>query len=420
MNRLQAGQLVPELVAPAGSMEKLKVALAYGADAVYLGGGSLSLRARSDDMSYEDIDDAVAYVHSHGRRAYLTVNAIPHGSDLAEVERMVSRYASSAPDAFVVADPGVLDIIKATAPHVPIHLSTQANAVNWRAVRFWHRMGVDRVILAREMTRDEVVQTREHTDAELEIFVHGAMCISYSGRCLLSTYLAGRDANRGMCAQPCRWQYSLVHDSAPGECFPIIEDSGGTYILNSRDLCLLEHMPTLLESGVQALKIEGRMKGAHYVAVVTRAYRRAIDACSAGEFTLDLANELMRELQSVSHRPFTTGFWSGVPEDAGRFAEDSAYVREAGFLGMVSEVRQGLAVIDVRGRVESGEPVEILDPEYDSFSVVMPEMMRIKTEGAEAGCRSPVHVAHANYTVEVEFPQPVSRYALLRRRIFGS
>jgi putative protease len=398
-------------------MEKLKVALAYGADAVYFGGGPLSLRARAEDMADDEIDEAIAYVHSRGKHAYLTVNAIPHNTDIAEVERIVRRYAISEPDAFVVADPGVLDIVKEVAPHIPVHLSTQANAVNWRAVRFWHRMGVDRVILAREMTRDEILQTRQETDVELEVFVHGAMCISYSGRCLLSTYLADRDANRGRCAQPCRWRYALVEESCPGEYLPVFEDARGTYILNSRDLCLLEYMPELIDSGIDALKIEGRMKSVHYVAVVTRVYRRAIDACVAGRFTSDLLDELMGELQSVSHRPYTTGFWSGTLEDAGRFAEHSAYIREADFLGVVSKAGLDSAVIDVRDRVESGELVEVVDPHHDSFLTVMPEMTRVTTDDDGVEVRSQISVAHANYTVEVQFSRPVSQYALLRRRV---
>lgn len=408
---------IPELVSPAGTAEKLKVALAYGADAVYFGGETCNLRSRAGNLSDDDMRAAVSYVHGAGKRAYITLNAIPHNCDLDELERAVRVYSRSRPDTFVVADPGVLQIVREVAPHIPVHLSTQANAVNWRSVLFWQRQGISRVILAREMTKSDVEATRQKTDVELEVFVHGAMCVSYSGRCLLSAYLTDRDANRGQCAQPCRWRYTLVEETHPGESYPITEDSRGTYILNSRDLCMLECMPELLRSGVDALKIEGRMKSVHYVAIVTQAYRRAIDACAAGVFTPELAVQLIERLRSVSHRPFTEGFWRGRPLDQGRFGEHSSYLAGAEFLGIVTgSGADGSLVIDVRNRLVVGEQIEVVSPTTGSFVLEMPTMVRVAVDDQGVEIREAITVAHPNYCVETEFDRPVDRYALLRRR----
>lgn len=421
MSRSRSLRRIPELVSPAGTVEKLKVALAYGADAVYFGGEICNLRARAGNLSDGEIRAAVSYVHDAGKRAYITLNAIPHNSDLDELETAVRRYARSCPDAFVVADPGVLQIVGEVAPHIPVHLSTQANAVNWRSVLFWQRQGISRVILAREMTSSDVGATRQRTDVELEVFVHGSMCISYSGRCLLSAYLTDRDANRGECAQPCRWRYALVEETHPGEYYPIAEDSRGTYILNSRDLCLLECLPELFSLGIDALKIEGRMKSVHYVAIVTQVYRRAIDACAAGKFTPVLAAELMQELRSVSHRPFTTGFWRGRPLDQARFSEHASYLAEAEFLGIVTGTcPDGRVTIDVRNRLVAGEQIEVVDPGYSRFAVEMPAMVRVAVDEQGVETREAVTIAHANYCVEAEFDRAVGRYALLRRRAPGA
>ena len=266
----------PELLAPAGNLEKLKVAVIYGADAVYLGGPAWGLRAYAGNFTMEEIAEGVRFAHQHGAKVYITVNIIPHNDDLVGLEDYLAELAALPVDAFIISDPGVLLAAQAAAPQVPIHLSTQANVVNYRSAQFWVEQGVQRLILARELSLEEIKQIRQHVAAELEVFVHGAMCISYSGRCLLSNYLTGRDANRGACAQPCRYQYYLMEEKRPGQFFPIAEDEQGTYIMNSKDLCLIEHMSELLPLGIHGLKIEGRMKSVHYVATVTKIYREAI------------------------------------------------------------------------------------------------------------------------------------------------
>ncbi|NMC75205.1 MAG: U32 family peptidase, partial [Geobacteraceae bacterium] len=269
--------ILPELLAPAGNREKLHVAVHYGADAVYLGGKEFSLRNLADNFSPEELSDAVSYAHDHGVKVYLATNIFPGNADLVEMRRYLEKVAEIPLDACIVADPGVLELVKEISPERPLHLSTQANTTNWLSARFWKRQGVTRVNLARELSLEEIREVKEKGGLEVEVFVHGAMCISYSGRCLLSSIMTGRDANRGECAQPCRWGYALVEEQRPGVYFPVMEDERGTFIFNARDLCLLEHLPELVESGVDSLKIEGRMKGIHYVASVVRVYREALD-----------------------------------------------------------------------------------------------------------------------------------------------
>ncbi|HEY5512096.1 MAG TPA: peptidase U32 family protein, partial [Geomonas sp.] len=268
----------PELLAPAGNMEKLKVAIRYGADAVYLGGKAFGLRNLADNFTLEELREAVDYAHERGVKVYLTLNSFPGNDDITQLERYLRDIAQIKLDAYIAADPGVIALIQELSPEREIHLSTQANTTNWRSARFWQSQGVKRVNLAREMSLAEIGETAQKCDLELEAFVHGAMCISYSGRCLLSSAMTGRDANKGECTQPCRWNYAIVEQSRPGEYFPIQEDDGGSFIFNSKDLCLIEHLPDLVRSGVSSLKIEGRMKGIYYAASVIRIYREALDS----------------------------------------------------------------------------------------------------------------------------------------------
>ena len=303
----------PELLAPAGNMEKLKMAVLYGADAVYLGGEAYGLRAQGGNFSRGELAEAARFVHARGKKLYVTVNVYPHNEELEDLPEYLSFLRDVGADAILVSDLGVFFIAKETAPDLPVHVSTQANTVNYAAAEAWARLGAERVVLAREVPLSDIREIRRRSSVELEMFIHGAMCISYSGRCLMSNYFTGRDANRGNCAQACRWRYALMEESRPGQYFPVEEDARGAYIFNSKDLCLMPHLAEVIESGVDSLKIEGRMKSVHYAASVTKAYRMAIDAYFAApeKFAVDTA--WMEELDKVSHRAYTDGFFHGGP-----------------------------------------------------------------------------------------------------------
>ncbi|HZV82638.1 MAG TPA: peptidase U32 family protein, partial [Geobacteraceae bacterium] len=293
---------IPELLAPAGNLEKLKIAVHYGADAVYLGGKAYGLRNLADNFTPAEMAEGIAHAHAHGVKVYLTVNSYPANNDLPGLAAYLEEVAPLPFDAWIAADPGVIQLIREIAPEKTIHLSTQANTVNWRSALFWQRQGVSRINLAREMSLAAVTETAQHTSVELELFAHGAMCISYSGRCLISSVMSGRNANKGECSHPCRWGYSLVEETRPGEYFPIMEDDSGTFIFNSKDLCLIEHLPDIVASGVASLKIEGRMKGIYYVASTVRAYRTALDALKTERETYRFRPEWLAELCKTSHR----------------------------------------------------------------------------------------------------------------------
>lgn len=329
---------IPELLAPAGNLEKLKIALLYGADAVYCSGKAFGLRAGAGNLSPEELEEGVALAHQMGRRVYVTVNIIPHNGDFQDLSEYLLYLASIGVDALIVADPGVLTLARELVPHLPLHLSTQANAVNWRSVRFWQEQGVQRIILARELSREEIAEIRQKTGAELEVFVHGAMCMAYSGRCLLSMYLTGRDANRGDCAQPCRWRYSVVEERRPGKYMALEEDDRGTYIFNSKDLCLIDYIPELVELGLASLKIEGRMKSIHYVGTVTRVYRQALDAYRQDPEAFAVREEWRQELEKVSHRDYTTGFFCHPPAAEDHDYKSYGYIRTYDFVGLVRTI----------------------------------------------------------------------------------
>ena len=327
-------QKKPELLAPAGNMEKLKMAILYGADAVYLGGEAYGLRAQGGNFSREELTEAARFAHERGKKIYVTVNVYPRNDELPALPEYLRFLRDAGADAILVSDLGVFSIAREVVPNLPVHISTQANTVNYAAVDAWARLGAERVVLAREASLAEIREIRRRSDAELELFVHGAMCISYSGRCLMSNYFTGRDANRGNCAQACRWRYALMEETRPGQYFPVEEDARGTYIFNSKDLCLMPYLAEVIESGVDSLKIEGRMKSVHYVASVTKAYRMAIDAYFEAPEAFAVDPTWLEELDKVSHRAYTDGFFHGGPPEDAQIYGSSSYTQTSDFVGL--------------------------------------------------------------------------------------
>jgi U32 family peptidase len=397
----------PELLAPAGNMEKLKVAVRYGADAVYLGGKAFGLRNLAGNFTVDELKEAVSYAHDHGVKVYLTVNLFPGNDDIEALEKYLDEITDIDIDAYIAADPGVVALIREMFPERIIHLSTQANTTNWRSANFWGSQGVKRVNLAREMPLAEIRQTAARCgEMELEVFIHGAMCISYSGRCLLSSAMTGRDANKGECTQPCRWNYAIVEETRPGEYFPIQEDSSGTFIFNSKDLCLIEHLPDLVQSGVHSLKIEGRMKGIYYAASVIRIYRAALDSYCADPDGYALKPEWLEELSKVSHRGYTTGFLLGRPRDVDH-EYLSAYVRNFEFVALVEGEVDGGTLVGVRNRLQVGDRLELIG-QGSSFTAFT--LTGMTTEEGE-----PVEVAHANQRVVLAGLTGAGEFDLIRR-----
>ncbi|HTG80936.1 MAG TPA: U32 family peptidase [Geobacteraceae bacterium] len=397
----------PELLAPAGNLEKLRIAVHYGADAVYLGGKNYGLRNLADNFTPAEMEAGVRYAHDRGVKVYLTVNSYPDNADIAPLYRYLEEVAQIPFDAYIVADPGVIDMVAEVSPGSPLHLSTQANTTNWRSALFWRRQGISRINLAREMSLDGIREVRERVDVELEAFVHGAMCISYSGRCLLSSVMSGRGSNRGECAHPCRWSYSLVEETRPGEYFPVIEDESGTFIFNSKDLCLLPYLPELVGSGVDSLKIEGRMKGINYVASVVRVYREAIDRYCDDPAGYRCRDEWLAELCKISHRGYTSGFLLGPPKDLD-LEVHSRYIRTHDFVGVVEEaLPDGALLVGVRNRLEVGETLEFIGRGMTAATLVLRGMT------SEAG--EPLAVANPNQRVRITAPFPAAQYDLIRR-----
>ena len=401
----------PELLAPAGTMEKLQMALAYGADAAYLGGVQFGLRAFGGNFANEEIRAAVQLAHGAGKKVYVTVNVFPHNDDLVSLPDYLRFLAEVGADAVLVADLGVFMLVREAAPTLPVHISTQANNVNWRTVRAWQELGAVRVVLARELSREEIREIRRHTSVELELFVHGAMCISYSGRCLLSSYFTGRDANRGACAQSCRWKYALVEMSRPGEYYPIAEDERGTYIMNSKDLCLLPHLDEVVSCGIDSLKIEGRMKSVHYVASVVKAYRMALDACLSGK-PYEVREEWRAELEKVSHRAYTTGFFFGKTTGADQIYGSSSYEQTSDFVGLVrayDPVTQ-IATVEQRNNMKLGQEIEVFQPVGAPFRQNLSEMW--DEEGQEIAA-----APHPQQIVRMRMTQEVAANSILRRDV---
>ncbi len=402
----------PELLAPAGNREKLAIAVHYGADAVYFGGQSFGLRNMADNFSLDEMKHALDFCHDRGVKAYLTINSYPRNEALPELEEYLTSLAPLPFDAYIVADPGVVHLARQISPHRELHLSTQANTINWRSARFWQEQGVRRINLAREMTLDNIRETVAQVPGmEFEAFVHGALCISYSGRCLISSMLTGRDANQGECTHPCRWSYHLVEESRPGEYFPVLEDQGGTFIFNSRDLCLVEQIPALVESGVHSLKIEGRMKGINYVASVLRVYRQALDEYLDNPEGWHCRPQWLDELAKLSHRGYTTGFLFGQPRNVGQEYQ-SAYIRSHDFVGVVHEVRSdGTVLINVRNRIASGELLEVIGPKMASNALTLGQFLLLPDHGAAV----PAAAANPNQRILLTVPFPVTAGDLLRR-----
>lgn len=362
----------PELLAPAGNLDKLKIAVNYGADAVYIGGEEFSLRVAADNFTNEEIKRGVDFAKEKGKKVYLTANIIPHNKDIDEYGNFLAEVKDLGLDAVILSDLGMFDVTKEVAPNLDIHISTQANNVNWRSAQKWYEMGAKRVILAREMSFDEIEEIRRRTDKklELEAFVHGAMCISYSGRCLLSNYMAGRDGNGGACAHPCRWKYYLMEEKRPGEYMPVFENERGTFIYNSKDLCMIEHMDKLIKSGLSSLKIEGRVKSEFYVATVVAAYRRAIDSYFENPEGWAPKAEWMEELRKVSHRDYTTGFYFGKPGGTEQHYASSSYIREYDMVGTAEDYdeKSQMAKIVQKNRFFKGDEVEFLCPDGSFFT----------------------------------------------------
>lgn len=402
----------PELLAPAGNMEKMKMALLYGADAVYLGGKAFGLRAFGGNFSREALKEAVDFAHSLGKKVYVTVNIFPHNGDMKDLPDYLSYLNSIKVDALLIADLGVFTLAREFAPDTEIHISTQANNTNYVTVNTWAKMGASRVVLARELSFEEIQVMRQRCAVELEMFVHGAMCISYSGRCLLSSYMTGRDSNRGTCAQSCRWKYNLVEENRPNEYFPIEEDEGGTYIMNSKDLCLLPYLPQIISCGIESLKIEGRMKSVHYAASVVKAYRMAIDSYCADPENYRVQQSWIDELDKVSHRAYTTGFFLHKTSGEDQIYGSSSYTQTSDFVGLVREydVASGFAVVEQRNNMKQGQEIEIFQPNLPGFRQVIQEMY--DAEG------NAISVApHPQQIIRMKMEQAVEPFTILRRDV---
>lgn len=402
-----------ELLAPAGSLEKLKMAVVYGADAVYIGGEEFGLRANAENFSNAEMLEGIEFAHARGKRVYLTMNIIPHNDDLERMPQYIESISGIGIDAIILSDPGVFSIVKERLPGVEIHLSTQANNTNWRSAAFWHAQGVKRVILARELSLDEVHEIRDNTpeSLQLEIFIHGAMCISYSGRCLLSSYMAGRDSNRGLCAHPCRWQYHLVEEKRPGEYMPVFENERGTFIYNSKDLCMIEHIPEIVAAGVTSLKIEGRMKSSYYVATVVKAYRAALDSYLSNPEGYSFNPEWLEEVSKASHREFTTGFYFGKTGSGTQVYNTSSYIRDYDFVGLVQEYDKntGIATVQQRNRMFQGEEIEVVRPRGSYYNQKIKWMKNADLE--EIGS-----APHPQMMVYMPMDSDVEEYTILRRK----
>ena len=398
-----------ELLAPAGDMERLRMALAYGADAVYLAGPDFGMRSFAGNFTPEELRQAVALCHGRGVSVHVTCNTMPRNSEADRLPEWLAYLQELGVDAAIVADVGVLSLLKRHAPGVKAHISTQASVTNWRAAAAWHELGASRVILARELSLDEIreIRAKAPKELELEAFVHGAMCVSYSGRCLLSNYMTGRDASRGACAQPCRYQYALVEEKRPGEYFPIGEDAGGAYILNSRDMCMIDHIQELLDAGLDSLKIEGRAKSAYYAAVVTAAYRHAVDAALAGE---PLDPVWRDEVEKVSHRPYSTGFYFGEP---GQHTSHARYVRDWQVMAVVTSCApDGTALCELRNKLSAGDELELVGPGLKPVPVT--------AEGLAGGDGLPIPEARKpQMPFYLKLPVQAPPLSLLRRRAVG-
>lgn len=403
----------PELLIPASSLEVLKTAVVFGADAVYIGGEAFGLRAKAKNFSMEDMREGILFAHQRGVKVYVTANILAHNRDLEGVEAYFRELKELKPDALIIADPGVFAIARRVCPELELHISTQANNTNYETFLFWHELGVKRVVSARELTLEEIREIREKIpeDMEIETFIHGAMCISYSGRCLLSNYFTGRDANQGACTHPCRWKYAVVEETRPGEYMPVYENERGTFLFNSKDLCMIEHIPELMESGIDSLKVEGRMKTALYVATVARTYRKAIDDYAQDPKRYQENLPWYREqISNCTYREFTTGFFFGRADENSQIYGNSTYLKDYTYLGIVEDVDEArLCKIEQRNKFSVGEIIEIMKPDGENIET---KVIRILNEEGVEQESAP----HAKQILYVELDAPAQIFDLLRRR----
>lgn len=402
----------PELLAPAGDIEKLKMAIIYGADAVYLGGEEFGLRKSSKNFTLDEIEEGVKFAHERNRKVYVTLNIIPHNEDLIGLEDYVKNLYDVNVDGVIVSDPGVFSIVRKTTPNLPIHLSTQASVTNFETIMFWYNLGVKRIVVARELSLKEIEEIIQKgpKDLEIETFIHGAMCISYSGRCLLSNYMADRDANRGACAHPCRWKYYLMEEKRPGEYYPIVENDKGTFIFNSKDLCMIKHIPDLIESGISSFKIEGRVKSQYYVATVVRAYRMAIDEYLRDPQNYEYNEEWLKEIKKASYRDFTTGFYFDKPTGEDQVYTSSSYIRNYDFVGLILDYDEEtkFATIEQRNRIFTGDEIEIFGPNKDYFVQRIDKMWNDEGEEIEVA-------PHPQQIIRMKMKKPVEKWDIIRR-----
>lgn len=398
-----------ELVAPAGNLEKLTIALHYGADAVYLGGEHYGLRAAAGNFSAEEMETGIKLAHQLGKKVYVTVNIFTHNDDLRHLPDYLQHLREIGADAVIVSDPGVVWLIKNQVPGLEVHLSTQANTTNWASCLFWLEQGVKRIVLARELSLAEIAEIQQRVPIELEAFVHGAMCMSYSGRCMLSSYLTGRSANQGECTHPCRWKYYLVEEKRPGEYLPLDEDARGTYIFNSKDLCMLEYIPELYEAGISSFKIEGRMKSIHYVATVVKIYRQALDAFRQNPDQYKLQDSLIKELQKVSDREYCTGFYLKKPDGSAHSYHTTKLPRQYEFVGLVKDYdrQTKLALVEQRNWFAVGNILEVFSPHMDTRNIEVKELFTLDGNA--------VRVApHPQQQLYLKVDSPLEKYAMLR------
>ena len=398
-----------EILSPAGNLEKLKTALMFGADAVYCGIGKFSLRTAADNFTFDELCEGVSLAHSMGKKIYITANAIPHESDISSFVEICEQAVAAKADALIISDLGAFDIATKYKDKIDLHVSTQSSNTNHHSLNVWHRMGASRIVLARELSFDEIREIRKNIspELELEMFVHGAMCMSYSGRCLLSNYLTYRDSNRGACAQPCRWKYFLTEEKRQGEYMEIAESDKGTFIFNSKDLCLINQLPEITELGVDSLKIEGRMKSSYYTAIVTKAYRQALDDLKANP-DVPVDSYYFEELCKVSHRDYYTGFAFGAPGPEGQIYGNSSYIREYDIIGIIKDTVDGVAIIEQKNRFFDGDEIEIVpkDGRFDTFKISgMTDSQGVSIDSAP----------HAQMEVRIRLPKEYHKGTILRK-----
>lgn len=401
----------PELLIPASSLEVLKTAVIFGADAVYIGGEAFGLRAKAKNFSKDDMREGIAFAHEHGAKVHVTVNILAHNDDLPGVEEYLKELKELKPDALIIADPAIFEMAKEICPDIERHISTQANNTNYGTYLFWWKQGAKRVVTARELSLKEIREIRDRIPEEMEIesFIHGAMCISYSGRCLLSNYFTGRDANQGACTHPCRWKYAVVEEKRPGEYLPVYENERGTYIFNSKDLCMIGHIPEMIDAGIDSFKIEGRMKTALYVATVARTYRKAIDDYLENPDKYE-ANMpwYLDQISNCTYRQFTTGFYFGKPDEEAQIYDNNTYIREYTYLGIIGGERDGLYRIEQRNKFSVGETIEIMKPNGENIQVTVQKILDEEGQEMESA-------PHSKQVLYVDLEGKADKFDILRR-----